>query len=202
MDEITKKDLLKETGISYGQLYRWKREKLIPDEWFMKRSSFTGQETYLPREQTLGRIKAILEMKERYSHEEMAAIFSPDLAQRSYALDSLGGAIDARALDLLGRTLGKEHFSYGELLFALLIERILPLGAPLDTIARSIHGWLSRMQGTGGVFYLIRSGGTHVSLLLLKDEDVLFDEDTHVLLTLRIDELATELRARLETQES
>ena len=35
MDElISKKDLLQETGISYGQLYRWIRERLIPDAWF------------------------------------------------------------------------------------------------------------------------------------------------------------------------
>ncbi|MCL2486473.1 MAG: YhbD family protein, partial [Oscillospiraceae bacterium] len=31
---ISKKDLLEFTGISYGQLYRWKREGLIPEEWF------------------------------------------------------------------------------------------------------------------------------------------------------------------------
>ena len=40
---ISKKDLLNDTGISYGQLYRWKREGLIPEEWFIKQPSFTGQ---------------------------------------------------------------------------------------------------------------------------------------------------------------
>lgn len=73
--EISKKDLLKETGISYGQLYRWKREGLIPEEWFMKRSAFTGQETFFPRDKIIPRVEAILEMKERYSLEEMAKIF-------------------------------------------------------------------------------------------------------------------------------
>lgn len=73
--EISKKDLLKETGISYGQLYRWKRERLIPEEWFMKRSAFTGQETFFPRDKIIPRVEAILEMKERYSLEEMAKIF-------------------------------------------------------------------------------------------------------------------------------
>ena len=42
---ISKKDLLARTGISYGQLYRWKRQNLIPEEWFIKKSTFTGQET-------------------------------------------------------------------------------------------------------------------------------------------------------------
>ena len=71
MDEISKKDLLAETGISYGQLYRWKREGLIPEEWFVKRSAFTGQETYFPRERILERVGIILEMKDEQSLEEI-----------------------------------------------------------------------------------------------------------------------------------
>ena len=69
---ITKKDLLAQTGISYGQLYRWKREGLIPEEWFIKKASHTGQETYLPKEQILARISFILENKEQHSLEELA----------------------------------------------------------------------------------------------------------------------------------
>ncbi len=29
---ISKRELLELTGISYGQLYRWKRKNLIPEE--------------------------------------------------------------------------------------------------------------------------------------------------------------------------
>jgi len=42
---ISKKAVLEEMGISYGQLYRWKRKGLIPEAWFVRRSTFTGQET-------------------------------------------------------------------------------------------------------------------------------------------------------------
>lgn len=45
---ISKKEVLSQTGISYGQLYRWKRKGLIPEEWFIRRSTFTGQETFFP----------------------------------------------------------------------------------------------------------------------------------------------------------
>jgi DNA-binding transcriptional MerR regulator len=71
MDEISKKDLLAETGISYGQLYRWKREGLIPEAWFVKRASFTGQETFFPRERILERVGAILSMKDECSLGEI-----------------------------------------------------------------------------------------------------------------------------------
>ena len=71
MDEVSKKDLLQETGISYGQLYRWKREGLIPEEWFVKRASYTGQETFFPRERIIERIGVILERKDEKSLEEI-----------------------------------------------------------------------------------------------------------------------------------
>lgn len=78
MNLISKKELLALTGISYGQLYRWKREHLIPEEWFIKQSSYTGQETFFPREQILSRIRTILDAKDKYSLEELAGILSPE----------------------------------------------------------------------------------------------------------------------------
>ncbi|MDR2492549.1 MAG: YhbD family protein [Coriobacteriales bacterium] len=73
MQEISKKELLEVTGISYGQLYRWKREGLIPEEWFTKRSSYTGQETFFPRVPMLERVTTIQNMKGTHSLEEIAA---------------------------------------------------------------------------------------------------------------------------------
>ncbi|MCL2529089.1 MAG: YhbD family protein [Coriobacteriia bacterium] len=69
--DISKKELLQETGISYGQLYRWKREGLIPEDWFEKRSSFTGQETFFPRRLVLERVEAIQSMKDGLSLSEI-----------------------------------------------------------------------------------------------------------------------------------
>lgn len=73
---ISKKDLLGLTGISYGQLYRWKRKNLIPEEWFIKKSSFTGQETFFPKDRVLERINQILDLKEGASLDDLAAQFS------------------------------------------------------------------------------------------------------------------------------
>jgi hypothetical protein len=89
-NEISKKQLLQQTGISYGQLYRWKRERLIPEEWFVKRSAFTGQETYFPREQVLARVRAILELKDTQSLDELAQLFSPESGS-VLSLDELAG---------------------------------------------------------------------------------------------------------------
>ncbi|MBS5950250.1 MAG: DUF4004 family protein [Clostridium sp.] len=73
---ISKKDLLDLTGISYGQLYRWKRKDLIPEEWFIKKSVSTGQETFFPREKIVERIGKIIELKDEASLDELAYRFS------------------------------------------------------------------------------------------------------------------------------
>lgn len=67
---ISKKELLEMYGISYGALYRWKRMGLIPEDWFLRRSAPTGQETYFRREQILPRMELILER--RASLDELA----------------------------------------------------------------------------------------------------------------------------------
>ena len=57
---ISKKELLEMFGISYGALYRWKRMGLIPEDWFIRRSTSTGQETFFRRDQILPRMEQIL----------------------------------------------------------------------------------------------------------------------------------------------
>lgn len=91
MDEdlISKKDLLEQTGISYGQLYRWKRKNLIPEDWFIRKSTFTGQETFFPRERILERIEKIQAMKENLSLDELAEMFAPGGGQRISKADML-----------------------------------------------------------------------------------------------------------------
>jgi DNA-binding transcriptional MerR regulator len=80
---VSKKELLAQTGISYGQLYRWKREKLIPEEWFNKRSAPTGQETYFPRRAMLERIRTIQDLKGDKSLEQIARVVAESDRSRS-----------------------------------------------------------------------------------------------------------------------
>ena len=69
---ISKKDLLARYGISYGALYRWKRKGLIPEEWFIKKSTTTGQETFFPYKLACERIELIQSQKEDILLDELA----------------------------------------------------------------------------------------------------------------------------------
>lgn len=73
---ISKKELLERYHISYGALYRWKRKGLIPDEWFLKKATATGQETFFPEKLVCERIERIQSMKEDVFLDELAKQFS------------------------------------------------------------------------------------------------------------------------------
>lgn len=69
---ISKKELLQRYGISYGTLYRWKRMGLIPDDWLVKKSTYTGQETFFDEQQICERVEAIISRKDTESLEDIA----------------------------------------------------------------------------------------------------------------------------------
>ena len=89
MDYITKKDLLVEMDISYGQLYRWKRLGLIPESWFIKRPATTGQETVLPRKKIIKRINEIRQKMEKYSLDQLVEMYSFDINRTVIAFEDL-----------------------------------------------------------------------------------------------------------------
>ena len=89
MEYITKKDLLVQTGLSYSQLYRWKRLGLIPESWFIKRPSPTGQETVLPKNRILRRIDEIQQLMKTHSLEQLAERYSFDKDKSVIAFEEL-----------------------------------------------------------------------------------------------------------------
>ncbi len=74
---ISKKELLQRYGISYGALYRWKRKGLIPEEWFIKKSTVTGQETFFDEKTICERIECILSRSEETSLDDLASQIQP-----------------------------------------------------------------------------------------------------------------------------
>lgn len=69
---LSKKELLERYGISYGALYRWKRKGLIPEDWFIKKATVTGQETFFPKTLICERVELILGQKDEKSLDELA----------------------------------------------------------------------------------------------------------------------------------
>jgi hypothetical protein len=128
---ISKKELLDFAGISYGQLYRWKRKNLIPEEWFIKKSAFTGQETFFPREKILERIDKIKNMKEDLSLDDLADMFSPKLSDVLLNKRELmeKNIVSQMALEIYENYHGKiEVFSFEKILYIAALEKFLQTG--------------------------------------------------------------------------
>lgn len=77
---ISKKEVLQRYGISYGALYRWKRMGLIPEEWFLRRSTPSGQETFFHEGQICPRVELILSRPDAVSLEALARELTPQEA--------------------------------------------------------------------------------------------------------------------------
>lgn len=71
-DLISKQELLSMYGISYGALYRYKRMGLIPESWFIRVSTKTGQETFFLRKPICERMNLIIAAKDASSLQELA----------------------------------------------------------------------------------------------------------------------------------
>ena len=122
---ISKKDLLKKMNISYGQLYRWKREELIPENWFMKLSVSSGQETFFEEDLIIPRITKILELKDKYSLEELKDILNGTSNLNLYKVGSLYN-IDIFNKKILKDNLKdrKEDLNLNEVTFLYLLSFI------------------------------------------------------------------------------
>ena len=80
---ISKKELLERYGISYGALYRWKRKGLIPEDWFIKKATVTGQETFFPEELICHRMELIQKQKDDISLDELSRKIHSETKKRA-----------------------------------------------------------------------------------------------------------------------
>jgi hypothetical protein len=191
---ISKKEVLEEMGISYGQLYRWKRKGLIPEAWFVRRSTFTGQETFFPRDQILDRVRRIKDMKSEHALDDLAELITEQVnAKLQVAFSKLQklGWLDEALLDVChiereaGAVLSMEET------FCLGVLRRLRGTArdhELDLVQRTLIGalkakLLDRVAAGPTTLHLLRkrvSGGAisaEVSLVVVAGEGVLFDPE-------------------------
>lgn len=176
---ISKRELLEITGISYGQLYRWKREKLIPDNWFVKRSSYTGQETFLPRERAIERIRFILENKDGHSLQQLLELISPTSASREYRSGEIAGAVKNAGgpAEIMAKLIGGEAFNHAQALSVLIAADMLDIVPEvsedeLNQLLIALIEWqagASIFEKTDGRLIVIGVNGGLIPLMIMPD---------------------------------
>ena len=98
---ISKKELLEKYAISYGALYRWKRKGLIPEDWFIKKATVTGQETFFPKKLICERVELILNQKEDFSLDDLSKQFNEESEEKSFLI--------------LNTVFGEKRFSFSDI---------------------------------------------------------------------------------------
>ena len=198
MSMITKKELLEKAGISYGQLYRWKREGLIPEEWFIKKASRTGQETFLPAEKVLERIAFIQEKKESCSLEEMAKMLSIQAEKKEFNKELL---LEMEEIHPdVARAVEDGEYSRAEVAFlAIASEVYRKYRIPRAELSGLLSGCADYFTGlTQGrhTFLVYRVFGKIVGIVADEGAEPLMDQRMQLLGTYQIEELASSLAIR------
>lgn len=206
MDEnlISKKDILELTGISYGQLYRWKRKNLIPEEWFIKKSSFTGQETYFPKDKILDRIDKIKNMKDDLSLDDLAAVFSPNLAEILLTKQELiaKNIVSPMALQIFEEFHGETMvFSFDKILFAALLEKFLQSGEVSTeegkNILETMEVHYKSFEGKNADVVLMRKFGVSICFLVTSPSEVKADKTSKLVYKLNLNKAIEEIKTKL-----
>jgi vacuolar-type H+-ATPase subunit E/Vma4 len=201
---ISKKELLDLTGISYGQLYRWKRKDLIPEEWFIRKSTFTGQETFFPKEKILERIEKIQMMKENLSLDELANMFSPNIADLHLGESELvkRNIVSGMAIKLyLENEQGGPQLDFSRILEAYVLEKLLQSGEiNLDEgkmVVQVLKDNRATIKQKSGELVITRKLGVSSCLLLVNAESFHFEPGTKVVTRASLMHCMEELKAKL-----
>lgn len=201
---ISKKDLLELTGISYGQLYRWKRKDLIPEDWFIRKSTFTGQETFFPKEKILKRIDKIQTMKENLSLDELADMFSPNVTDLQLTRDELlkRNIVSTTVVDFyLEQEKGNLQFDFPRMLEVFVLEKLLQSGEiNLDEgkiLLQVLKDNRALIKQKSGELVITRKLGVSSCLLLIHSEAFHFEKGTKIVTHLSLMTCMEEMKSKL-----
>ncbi|MDA8442979.1 MAG: DUF4004 family protein [Peptococcaceae bacterium] len=203
-DLLAKKELLHLTGISYGQLYRWKRQNLIPEAWFIKQASFTGQETFFPKEKILTRVKMIMDLKDQYSLDELANLFAPESTDKVFKVDELD-LIDGMAPNVLqsfSKVQATDTVTFKDAVLIYVLSKlssqyVLKDEELQDLVISSTH-WLPRLTNLAYRMVVCRREDQIFGLLLPPDAELQLDYKTVEQAVFDLEELAKELNLKLK----
>ncbi|MDF2718919.1 MAG: hypothetical protein K0R28_5844 [Paenibacillus sp.] len=202
---ISKKELLELTGISYGQLYRWKRKNLIPEEWFVRKSTYTGQETFFPKQSILARIDKIKNMKDDLSLDELADVFSPAADGLSMTRQELlqRNIVSSTSLELYGQTFQDGPLlPFSRILHIYLLDKLLQSGEiNLDEgnmMLRTIQANEAKFENKNWSLVFIRKMGvSSVLMIAASSGEYAFDSGTKIVARISLASASEELKLRM-----
>ena len=201
---ISKKQLLRVARISYGTLYRWKRMNLIPESWFIHKTTKTGQETFLPRDRVLARIERIQDLKGELTAEQLQEIFSPNVKSFLIPVDDF---VKLNLVSKISMTVftsvfpEKKNMKFDDVFGVYVIDHLMRLsGIYLEDakqILRMLSKYLANQPSKEYQLLLLRKLGVPMTLLVKEDEDILLEDNTEVVACANLSDFEEALKGQL-----
>ncbi len=206
MDEklISKKDLLNLEQISYGTLYRWKRQGLIPENWFIHKATDIGQATFFPEEKILARIDRIKELKNELSVDQMQELFSANVESFKIPMK------DFKELEMVGKMSitafssvfpEKDLLDFNDVFGMYVVDNLLKQsGIYLEDakqVLKLLLRYLSAEETKEYQLLLLRKLGVPMTVLVRGDEGILLEDNTEVIACANLGEFEEALKDQL-----
>ncbi len=172
---------------------------------FVRKSTFTGQETFFPRDKVLARVERILALKDGdASLDDIAEAVSPDLggislslaevAERGVASDAAIGVFRAAHPDATALV-------FGELASLYVVDRLLGTGDVSLEEARSVLGTLEEQfgafEGSDADLVCVRKMGVSVCGLVTSSAELRLESAARLVARVNLQESVEALGARL-----
>lgn len=204
-DLISKKELLDLTGISYGQLYRWKRKQLIPEDWFIRKSTFTGQETFFPKEKILSRVHNIVNMKDDLSLDELAGKLSDTSSYDKLTITTKEilerNIVSTNTMDKFGDRRDIEEYTFDQLIHLIAIDRLLSAGEmsleEAELLSRTLKAKTTQFEGRSWDLFFVRKMGVTSFILAYAPAELFFDEGVRLVSKITQGDLIEQLKGKL-----
>ena len=201
---ISKKELLSREQISYGTLYRWKRQGLIPESWFIHKATDIGQATFFPEDKIISRIERIKELKSELTVEQMQELFSANVESFKIPI------ADFRGLDIVGKMSltafvsvfpAKTTLDFNDVFGMYVVDHLMKLsGIYLEDakqVLRLLCKYLSVETSKEYQLLLLRKMGVPMTVLVRGDDEILLEDNTEVIACANLGEFEEALKDQL-----
>lgn len=206
MDEklISKKDLLNLEQISYGTLYRWKRQGLIPENWFIHKATDIGQSTFFPEEKILARIDRIKELKNELTVDQLQELFSANvesfkIPMKDFIELEMVGKMSITAFSAVFPE--KDLLDFNDVFGMYVVDNLLKQsGIYLEDakqVLKLLLKYLSVEASKDYQLLLLRKLGVPMTVLVRGDEGILLEDNTEVIACANLGEFEEALKDQL-----
>ena len=178
--------------------------KLIPEEWFIKKSAFTGQETYFPKEKILDRINKIINMKDDISLDDLAQKLSCKPVNVNGDINQLieENIVSQQAADMYFERYGENNtVSFEEMLNVYIFNYLLNQNnisiQEIYSILDHLKKHYEDIKGKNYEIVYLRKMGVGMSFIVSASEPWYPLEDIKVIEKIKIIDFIQELKEKI-----